>query len=112
MDLSVQAGRLLEETPVEYIGPGGTGRTIGDRYNRFGIWLQRGEPVWIPWVGLALDDQISFTDGRHRFAWLRDHGVTALPIDVDGDELARIEKRFGTSERASIFMNRKSKRKA
>jgi hypothetical protein len=88
---------------VEYIGPGGTGPAIGDRYSRFGIWLQRGEAVWIPWVGLARDRQISFTDGRHRFAWLRDHGVTAVPIDVDPDEAKKIEKRFGTTKRVSIY---------
>lgn len=89
--------------PVEYIGPGGIGPAIGDRYSRFGVWLQRGEPVWIAWVGLAADGEISFTDGRHRFAWLRDHGVTALPIDVDPDEVVTIEERFGTAERTSIW---------
>jgi hypothetical protein len=90
--------------PVEYLGPGGTGPAIGDRYRRFGIWLQRGEPVWMPWVGLAADGDINFTDGRYRFAWLRDHGVTALPIDVDPDEAVTIEARFGTAERTSIWV--------
>ena len=86
-----------------YIGPGGTGPAIGDRYSRFGIYLQSCKAVWIPLVGLECDGEIGFTDGRHRFAWLRDHGVTSMPINVDPDVAEVIRKRFGTAERVSIY---------
>jgi hypothetical protein len=82
----------------QYFGPGGSGPVIDDRYNKFGTWLQRGEPVWIPWVVLD-DGEIAFTDGRHRFAWLRDHGVKSIPIDVDPAIADEIRKRFGTVQR-------------
>ena len=32
-------------------------------------------------AGSQFDDGIiAFTDGRHRFSWLRDHGVKTLPV--------------------------------
>lgn len=89
--------------PNEYIGSGGIGQAIGDRYSRFGAWLQGGEAIYIPQVGLEHDGEIGFTDGRHRFAWLRDHGVMAMPINVDPDVAEAITKRFGTAERVSIY---------
>jgi hypothetical protein len=46
----------------QYIGPGGSGPAFGDRYKKFGLWLERGEPVWIPWVGLECGE-ISFAAG-------------------------------------------------
>jgi hypothetical protein len=84
----------------QYIGPGGCGRAIGNRYGKFGFWIERGEAIWIPWVGLD-HDEIAFTDGRHRFAWLRDHGVQSMPIDVDPEIADAMKKRFGSLERKS-----------
>ncbi|WP_143066275.1 hypothetical protein [Burkholderia cepacia] len=31
---------------------------------------------------LIVDGTVVFTDGRHRFAWLRDHGLRALSVEV------------------------------
>jgi hypothetical protein len=52
-----------------------------------------------------LDDGgiITFTDGRHRVAWLRNHGVEALPVEVPPDQAATIQARLGTPCRESIF---------
>jgi hypothetical protein len=86
---------------TQYIGPGGSGHAIGDRYKKFGAWLERGQAVWIPWVGLQ-NGKIAFTDGRHRYAWLRDHGMESMPIDVDPDLAEEMQKRFGTVKRASF----------
>jgi hypothetical protein len=101
----VLAARLdasWKKNRAQYIGPGGSGPAIGDRYKKFGSWLNRGETVWIPWVGLK-NGEICFTDGRHRFAWLRDHGVEAMPIDVDLAIVEEMRRRFGTSRRASFY---------
>jgi hypothetical protein len=51
-------------------------------------------------VGLE-SGEICFTDGRHRFAWLRDHGAQSMPIDIDPAIADEIRRRFVTSERAS-----------
>jgi hypothetical protein len=87
---------------AEYVGANGSGAAIGDRYRQFGIWFEKGEAVWIPWVGLE-EGEIGFTDGRHRFAWLRDHGVRAMPIDVDPEIAQEMRRRFGTTERTSFL---------
>jgi hypothetical protein len=85
----------------QYVGPGGSGAAIEGRYEKFGAWIESGEAVWIPLVGLERGE-ISFTDGRHRFAWLRDHGMQSIPIDVDPDIAKEIQKRFGSFERTSF----------
>jgi hypothetical protein len=87
--------------PDEYVGPGGTGKAIAGRYKKVGAWIQLGNPLWMPWIVLADDGEISFTDGRHRFAWLRDHGVIALPIQVPSYCAEAVQTRFGTSARLS-----------
>lgn len=86
---------------AQYIGPGGSGPAIGDRYEKFGAWLDRGEAaVEIPWVGLD-QGEIAFTNGRHRYAWLRDHGVKSMPVDVDPAIADEMRRRFGTTEDTS-----------
>jgi len=90
-----------EKNNSQYIGPGGSGPAIADRYEKFGIWLQQGEAVEIPFVGLE-NKEICFTNGRHRFAWLRDHGVKSMPIDVDPEIADEMRERFGTDKRVSL----------
>lgn len=81
----------------EYVGFGGTGKAISGRYEGFGRWLSRGEPIWRPTVCLDQDGEISFADGRDRFAWLRDHGLKVLPVQVPPEKALLIEARFGTT---------------
>lgn len=79
----------------------GPGNAQPSRYNRFGKWFAEAHPaVWIPHVGL-IDGNISFSDGRHRFAWLRDHGVRVLPVTVSPEIGAEVRRRFGTKSRRS-----------
>lgn len=43
---------------------------------------------------------VSFTDGRHRFAWFRDQGVLAIPVTVTTKGQAELVKRlFGSRRR-------------
>ncbi len=88
----------------EYVGRGGSGKGISGRYENVGNWIKNGNEVWMPWIGLAAkDSEITFSDGRHRFAWIRDHSVTSLPIQVSPAEWQSIVSRFGTSERNSVW---------
>ena len=79
------------------------GRGSRYKYTRFGQWLGTAiGPIWMWHIGI--DDQsgqVGFTDGRHRFAWLRDHGVLALPITCEPEQATEIRQRFGTRKRAS-----------
>lgn len=45
---------------------------------------------------------VSFTDGRHRFAWCRDHEVKFLPVSVaTKKEEKKFKRLFGTESRCS-----------
>jgi len=45
---------------------------------------------------VSLDEnKVRFTDGRHRVSWLRDRGVTALPLQVPPGQAREFERRFG-----------------
>lgn len=87
----------------DYVGPGGTGAAIDGRYDQFGEWLlSSGKPVEMPMV--CLDHrQIGFIDGRHRFAWLRDHGARVMPVQVPLNQADEFTTRFGTLERQSTL---------
>ena len=84
-----------------YVGKGGAGG-IGGRYDRFGAWMAgRKEPVEMPRVGLGYNDpsMVGFGNGRHRWAWLRDNGETAIPVVVDKEQAEEFKKRFGVDEK-------------
>jgi hypothetical protein len=55
----------------------------------------------MPHVGLTDEGYIVFSDGRHRFAWLRDHGLLTLPVTVSPDIEVEVRRRFGTKSRIS-----------
>jgi hypothetical protein len=86
-----------------YVGAGGTGKAISGRYEKFEKWLALGEPVWMASVVIDDGGEITFSDGRHRFAWLRDHGVVAIPVQVPPEQAEIISKRFGTTSRISLI---------
>jgi hypothetical protein len=60
--------------------------------HRFGDWLRKysdSEKAWMPHLGYI--GYKHFTDGRHRFAWCRDHGVRAMPVTVETRKQARMQ---------------------
>lgn len=76
----------------------GNGSASRAKYKRFGCWFRDALPVQMPHIGIS-EGHVSFTNGRHRFAWLRDHGVRALPVTVTRENLAEIRRRFGIKRR-------------
>lgn len=87
----------------DYVGPGATGDRIEGRYERVGKYVAAGNPLFMPRVCFDDDGIITFTDGRHRVAWLRDRGAEALPVEAPPDQAATIRARFGTACRETIF---------
>ncbi len=85
-----------------YVGRGGTVSAIKGRYERFEAWVKGGEAVEMPVVGFGYGDSVAFTDGRHRVAWMRDHGATAIPVVTDADRAKEFETKFGTNGRQTI----------
>lgn len=86
-----------------YVGKRAIGPGTGDpsRYKKFGDWFVEGHKIWMPHVGLTDEGYIVFSDGRHRFAWLRDHGLLTLPVTVSPDIEVEVRRRFGTKSRIS-----------
>lgn len=85
-----------------YVGKGGAGAGQRGRYNQIGSLIQSGRPVWMPHLSIDDDGALLFVDGRHRFAWVRDHGATALPVTTDPDGAAQLAAGFGTRLRECL----------
>lgn len=66
-----------------YVGKGGSGG-IKTRYGDFGSWLKDNPDTHIeaPLVGVDTDGNVSFTNGRHRYAYMRDNGVSHIPVSL------------------------------
>lgn len=77
------------------VGPGGVGG-IDDRYQRFGEFAATGKAIEQPRAYIDAADRVAFSNGRHRWAWLRDHGVTEIPVSVRRAQAAEIRRRFGS----------------
>jgi hypothetical protein len=81
--------------------------------NRTREWIARLGFRRVPMPHIALDENgiVTFTDGRHRFAWFRDQGVKAIPVTVATKNEAKIVKRrFGSRRRTvqlpqTVFRN-------
>jgi len=79
-----------------FIGPGGSG-SIHGRYKRFGIFVFGGvediggikipskgvDSIEAPQVSVNNSGEISFTNGRHRYAWLRDNKADKIFVSMD-----------------------------
>lgn len=86
-----------------YIEPGGKGAAIADRYQGVGMWLRENtRPIALPEVCFQ-DGVVSFADGRHRFAWFRDQGLPALPVQVASERADEFERLFGTTLRSAVM---------
>jgi hypothetical protein len=89
-----KADRAWSRDPDYYIPEGGTGSE--HKYRKVGEWLQA-EPrrtVWMPHVSLWRYT-LHFTDGRHRFGWLRDHGLGTLPVTIAPSQAERLQRWLG-----------------
>lgn len=93
--------RLLDEAWSKdqgyYIPPGGGGGEVPGRIEQFNRFLDTGQDVEVPVVTLDADGVVSFTDGRHRFAALRDQSANQVPVMVPVDQADDFAARFGSS---------------
>lgn len=72
-----------------------------DKYIGFGRWLSGAEePVEAPLV-CSWFERTEIARGRHRFAWLRDHGLRSLVVSVHPSDASIIVESLGTTYRKS-----------
>ena len=84
--------KLFQNDVDFYINKGGT-NAIYDRYNKFGDFLRMGKPIEASLVFIDSSmDRASFTNGRHRYAYLRDMGMTVIPLAMNNESIKRARK--------------------
>lgn len=77
----------------QYIVPGGANGQ-DKRYRRAGEWFAENGHSTMLVAGLV-SEHVEFIDGRHRFAWLRDHDVTTIELQVPFSQAKEFSDRFG-----------------
>ena len=76
----------------QYIGAEGHGGIKG-RYEKFGKWLATAnQPIEASTVGVDDDGSVSFYNGRHRYCYLRDHGVKRIMVAMDPYSIKNAKK--------------------
>jgi hypothetical protein len=80
-----------------YIGTNGTGG-IRNRYGNFGEFMKTtSEAIQVSELNVDSSGQVTFTNGRHRFAYMRDQGAKVMPVAMN-DESIENAKKFGYLE--------------
>ncbi len=82
----------------QWVGPRGAGCGQRSRYDAVGRHFLSGHPMYMAYISLDEAEHVRFTDGRHRFAWVRDHGATALPVATAPDRAERMRTLFGAED--------------
>lgn len=96
--LDIKAADACWQKDNLYIPPGAPDHR--GKYDRFGRWVKDPPvPVEMPHVAVAENGSLSFTNGRHRFAWVRDHGARAIPCTIWRGQARRLVKLAGTTLR-------------
>ncbi|KAB8049589.1 hypothetical protein GCN78_17000 [Janthinobacterium rivuli] len=91
--------REWQRSKNEYIGAGGDSAMPG-KYENFGKWIISASHVEMPEVCIV-DGFVRFSNGRHRFAWLRDHGMTTLQVSIQPSDVTSFETKFSSQDQTS-----------
>jgi hypothetical protein len=75
-----------------YVGPGGSGAAIGNRYERFKEFLNQNETYEVPEVYVDERGRVVFTNGRHRYAVLRDSRIANMPVALSKEGYVNAKK--------------------
>lgn len=82
----------FKEDKELYVAPNGINGTK-TKYDRFKSYLETGEPILAPKI-YFYGQKVRFYDGRHRFAVLRDLGMTKIPVAMEKKDIP-IAKEIG-----------------
>jgi hypothetical protein len=78
-----------------YVGKDGVGGQDG-RYKTVSDFVDRGSSVIMPEVSIRTSDGVvTFIDGRHRFAVLRDRGLKRIKVAVPNEKADEFKELYG-----------------
>jgi hypothetical protein len=84
----------------KYLPPGGGADK--NKYNNAELFIgrARAQGIVVEQSHVTVDKEgvVSFIDGRHRFAVLRDSGAMSVPVSVEAPAAARLRKFFGAGK--------------
>lgn len=90
-----------------YISEAGSNE-ISNRRARFREFLATGEAIEMPEVSARPphlgDSTVGFTNGRHRFAVLRDLGLKVIPMAVDKKSVPYFKEKFSALEKSYLHV--------
>lgn len=86
----------------DFVGPDGKGSNQPGKYQRVGAHILEHARLFYPHVCL-INGVPSFTDGRHRTAWLRDHGAEAIPMTCSEEDRTQLRRLCPTPIEKSFF---------
>lgn len=84
---------ILSRDKEFYVGPGGEGGSTF-KYKKAMEFLKSASEFNAPSLGVMEDGGVGFSDGRHRFAAMRDMGINPLPVAMDPQSL-QFASRYG-----------------
>jgi len=74
--------KAFSKSSWQYVGPKGEGGIEG-RYQKFADFAKDAPSVHASNADVNKEGGITFGDGRHRYAYLRDQGVQSIPMSMD-----------------------------
>lgn len=74
--------RAFQRSESFYIGKDGS-NGIGKRYAQFGEWIQQSPSMIVSSVSVDENGVVMFSNGRHRYSYLRDNGINPIPVAMD-----------------------------
>lgn len=74
--------KAFSKSNWQYVGPKGEGGIEG-RYQKFADFAKDAPSVHASNADVNKEGGITFGDGRHRYAYLRDQGVQSIPMSMD-----------------------------
>lgn len=87
----------FQQNAEQYVGKEGAGVGQRSRYDHVGRFIVSGRSVFMPHITIVKSKTVWFTDGRHRFAWIRDHGARAFPATTSTESVGGLESKFGAA---------------
>lgn len=94
----------------QYIAvPGDAWDNQPEKFAKAGPLFSRGRADVMPEVGLDAKGIVGFSDGRHRYLWMRENGAEVMPLAVSKSQAKAVRALCGTRRQTSWFIPPRTK---